>query len=246
MNGGGNGTSNLFDVVHSITNNEDTWRQIGNVRLGYSPISTVHNTVQLTYIGGVDRFQFEGNQYSPNFMQYESADGFLGTSQINTTDSRNINQSINARLDVQPGLEVVQLGADVGRRHVRDAARAQLLRSRARPDADASDRDERHGHRDGRQHHRIPRPVALHQRADHRARRKARAVGRRARRPWQRERRSRQVLHASRSTRRAIASSSRSASSRPRSTRSSSARRTDSRATVRTTASATSRSPAAA
>jgi TonB-linked SusC/RagA family outer membrane protein len=103
MNGGGTGTVNLFDLVHSITNIEDTWRQIGNVRLGYSALSSVHNTLQLTYIGGVDRFQFEGNQYSPNFMQYEPADGFLGTSQINTTGSRNINQSINAVWTFSPG-----------------------------------------------------------------------------------------------------------------------------------------------
>ena len=103
MNGGGTGTVNLFDLVHSIENIEDTWRQIGNVRLGYSALSTVHNTVQLTYIGGVDRFQFEGNQYSPNFMQYEPADGFLGTSQINTTDSRNINQSVNGVWTFSPG-----------------------------------------------------------------------------------------------------------------------------------------------
>jgi len=103
MNGGGAGTVNLFDLVHSIENIEDTWRQIGNVRLGYSALSTVHNTVQLTYIGGVDRFQFEGNQYSPNFMQYEAADGFLGTAQINTTDSRNINQSVNAVWTFSPG-----------------------------------------------------------------------------------------------------------------------------------------------
>ena len=95
MNGGGTGTSNPFDVVHNVTNNEDTWRQIGNIRLGYSALSTVHNTVQLTYIGGVDRFQFGGNQYSPNFMQFEPADGYLGTSDINSSDNRNINQSIN-------------------------------------------------------------------------------------------------------------------------------------------------------
>ena len=105
MNGGGTGTVNLFDLVHSITNAEDTWRQIGNVRLGYSALTTVHNTVQLTYIGGVDRFQFEGNQYSPNFMQYEAADGFLGTSQVNTTGSRNINQSINAVWTFNPGMK---------------------------------------------------------------------------------------------------------------------------------------------
>ena len=103
MNGGGVGTVNPFDLVHSIINKEDTWRQIGNVRLGYSAYSTVHNTVQLTYIGGVDRFQFEGNQYSPNFMQFEPADGFLGTAQINTTTSRNINQSANAVWTYSPG-----------------------------------------------------------------------------------------------------------------------------------------------
>ena len=67
MNGGGNGTVNLFDLVHNIQNNEDTWRGIGNVRLGYSLLSTAKNSVNFTYIGGVDRFQFEGNQYSPNY-----------------------------------------------------------------------------------------------------------------------------------------------------------------------------------
>ncbi|MGH7620424.1 MAG: SusC/RagA family TonB-linked outer membrane protein [Gemmatimonadaceae bacterium] len=105
MNGGGNGTVNPFDLVHSIQNAEDTWRQIANIRLGYSALSTVHNTVQFTYIGGVDRFQFTGNQYSPNYMQYESADGFLGTSQVNTTDSRNINQSLNGVWTYSPNFK---------------------------------------------------------------------------------------------------------------------------------------------
>ena len=96
MNGGGTGTVNPFDVLTSITNNEDTWRQTGNVRLGYSLHSSAHHTIQLSYIGGVDRFQFEGTQYSPNYLQFEGADGFLGTSQVNSTNSRFINQSVNA------------------------------------------------------------------------------------------------------------------------------------------------------
>jgi len=103
MNGGGNGTSNPFDVVQSIQNDEDTWRQTGNVRLAYSLLSSVNNTVQVTYIGGVDRFQFEGQQYSPNYLQFESQDGFLGTSQQEQTDSRFINQSINAVWTFSPG-----------------------------------------------------------------------------------------------------------------------------------------------
>lgn len=103
MNGGGTGTVNLFDLVNSIQNNEETWRGIGNVRAGYLLLSTPKNSVNLTYIGGVDRFQFEGNQYSPNYMQYEPADGYLGTAQINTTTSRNINQSLNAVWSYNPG-----------------------------------------------------------------------------------------------------------------------------------------------
>ncbi|HWJ13022.1 MAG TPA: SusC/RagA family TonB-linked outer membrane protein [Gemmatimonadaceae bacterium] len=103
MNGGGTATSNPFDVVHSVENNEDTWRQTGNVRLGYSLMSSVKNQIQLTYIGGVDRFQFQGDQYAPNFLQFEGNDGFLGTSQQNTTDSRFINQSINAVWTFSPG-----------------------------------------------------------------------------------------------------------------------------------------------
>ncbi len=96
MGGGGNAAANPFDVLTAITNNEDTWRQQGNVRLGYSLLSTGMNTVQLTYIGGIDRFQFEGDQYSPNYLQYESADGFLGTAQVTNYDSRFLNQSFNA------------------------------------------------------------------------------------------------------------------------------------------------------
>lgn len=105
MNGGGNATVNPFDLMHSIVNNEDTWRQIGDIHLGYSLLSSTHNTVQLSYIGGVDRFQFEGNNYSPNYMQFESADGFLGTSQVNTTTSRFINQSINGVWTYNPGFK---------------------------------------------------------------------------------------------------------------------------------------------
>ena len=107
MNGGGSGTSNPFDVINNITNNEDTWRQTGSVRVGYALYSGTKNNVQLSYIGGVDRYQLEGTQYSPNFLQYEPADGFLGTSQILTADSRFINQSFNAVWTYTPGWKLL-------------------------------------------------------------------------------------------------------------------------------------------
>ncbi len=107
MNGGDNSTSNPFEVINAITNNEDTWRQSGNVRVGYALYSGARHNVQLTYIGGVDRYQLEGSQYSPNYLQFESADGFLGTSQVLTADSRFINQSVNAVWTYTPGWKLL-------------------------------------------------------------------------------------------------------------------------------------------
>ncbi len=104
MNGGGSATANPFDVIANITNTEDTWRQSGNVRAGYALYTGARNNIQLSYIGGVDRYQLEGKQYSPNYMQYEPGDGFLGTSQILTADSRFINQSFNAVWTMTPGI----------------------------------------------------------------------------------------------------------------------------------------------
>jgi TonB-dependent starch-binding outer membrane protein SusC len=103
MNGGGASAVNPFEMMHSIVNNEETWRAQGNVRLGYAAYTSVKNTVQLTYIGGLDRFQFEGTQYAPNYLQFEPADGFAGTSNVGQTNSRFMNQSFNAVWTFSPG-----------------------------------------------------------------------------------------------------------------------------------------------
>jgi TonB-linked SusC/RagA family outer membrane protein len=131
MNGGGSGTANPFAVINSITNNEDTWRQSGNVRLGYSLLSGVKNNVQITYIGGIDRYQLEGSQYSPNYLQFESADGFLGTSQILTADSRFINQSINGVWTYTPGWKLFNSAqTSVGGTYETQLVRTYLVRER--------------------------------------------------------------------------------------------------------------------
>jgi TonB-linked SusC/RagA family outer membrane protein len=103
MNGGGTAASNPFDLMENMTNNEDTWRQTGNIQLRYSAFSNAQHSLQLSLMGGVDRFQFEGLQYTPGFLQFEPADGFLGTSQVGTTTSRFINQSANAVWTFTPG-----------------------------------------------------------------------------------------------------------------------------------------------
>jgi TonB-dependent SusC/RagA subfamily outer membrane receptor len=103
MGGGGSSAANPLEVLNAITNNEDTWRQQGNVRIGYSLLTTPMNTLQFTYIGGIDRFQFESNQYSPNYLQFEPADGFLGTAQVTNFDSKFFNQSFNGVWTFTPG-----------------------------------------------------------------------------------------------------------------------------------------------
>jgi hypothetical protein len=105
MNGGGNGTSNPFADMAAITNNEDTWRQTGHVNAGYSLLATQHHSLQLSYLAGIDRFQDQTTQYSPNYLQFESADGFLGTSQVGTTNSNFFNQSLNAVHTWTPGIK---------------------------------------------------------------------------------------------------------------------------------------------
>jgi TonB-linked SusC/RagA family outer membrane protein len=103
MQGGGSGTANPFAVFTSITNNEETWRQTGNLRLGYSLFATAHNAVQLTYLGGVDRFQQVGTIYSPGYLQFEPADGLLGNSEVTNGNSYFFNQSANAVHTWTPG-----------------------------------------------------------------------------------------------------------------------------------------------
>ncbi|MBL0171464.1 MAG: TonB-dependent receptor plug domain-containing protein [Gemmatimonadaceae bacterium] len=56
FNGGGSGTSNPFEVLEAVTNTENVWRQAGNVRANYTALSTAKNSVQLSYLAGMDRF----------------------------------------------------------------------------------------------------------------------------------------------------------------------------------------------
>lgn len=104
FNGGGNGTSNPFEVIPAITNNENVWRQSGNARVGFNAITSDHHNVQLTYQAGVDRFQQEGYLYAPNYLQFQSADGFLGDASQNNVSSYQFNHGVNAVHTWSPGI----------------------------------------------------------------------------------------------------------------------------------------------
>lgn len=99
----GNGTSNPMEVFSVAENTESVWRQAGSVRVGYTALSTAKNSVQLSYLGGVDRFQQEGYQYAPNYLQFEPADGFLGTANQVNASSFQFNQGLNAVWTYTPG-----------------------------------------------------------------------------------------------------------------------------------------------
>lgn len=103
FNGGGSGTANPFEVMTAVKNEETVWRQSANGRVGYALVGTNKNTVQLSVLVGVDRFQQEGYQYAPNYMQFEPADGFLGTAAQNNVSSYQYNQGLNAVWTFTPG-----------------------------------------------------------------------------------------------------------------------------------------------
>ena len=96
FDGGGSGTANPFEVLRAIQSDEQVFRQSGNTRLNYSAISTARHSVQVSSLMGFDRFQQEGVQYAPNFLQFEPADGFLGTAGQNNVSSLQTNAGLNA------------------------------------------------------------------------------------------------------------------------------------------------------
>jgi hypothetical protein len=88
-------TSNPFENITHIQASEDVWREVGNLRASFSLLSTATHGLTLTYVGGADHFVQQGTLLSPGYLQFEPADGFLGTmDQINSNNNQ-VNQSLN-------------------------------------------------------------------------------------------------------------------------------------------------------
>ena len=76
----GYGASNPFDTFQRLVNNEDVYRQLVNARVNYSVFSTSNNDLQLSFVGGADRFSNEGYNYGPpdlQFLRFGTAQGGL-------------------------------------------------------------------------------------------------------------------------------------------------------------------------
>ncbi len=88
--------SNPFQTMQALRNNEDVWRQLASGTLRFSALSTDQHTLNIQAQGGFDRFDAEGQVYSPNFLQYEPRDGFLGTAVQSEALNRQVNGTLSA------------------------------------------------------------------------------------------------------------------------------------------------------
>ena len=94
--GGGATASNPFETLNDVQANEDTYRGMASLRLLYTALNSDANTLTLSVIGGADWFDQSDALYSPNFLQYEPNDGFLGTAVQGNAASLQSNGSLNA------------------------------------------------------------------------------------------------------------------------------------------------------
>jgi len=131
FDGGGDGTANPFEVMNEIQSDESVWRQAGNFRLGYTALSTARHSVQLSMLNGFDRFQQEGVQYSPNFLQFEPNDGFLGTAGQNNVSSLQVNTGVNAVWTWTPATDLItSITSSVGGSYERQKVDIYRIRGR--------------------------------------------------------------------------------------------------------------------
>ena len=68
-----NSTSNPFQTMDILLNNEDVYRQIYSARVNFAAISTGSNNVNFALNGGADRFSNENYIYAPSELQFQRA-----------------------------------------------------------------------------------------------------------------------------------------------------------------------------
>ena len=90
----GTGT-NPFQTLQFLKNREDVWRQIGAGVVRFSAYASPRQTLTLSASGGFDRFDNDGEVYSPNFLQYEPDDGLAGTAVQSEALSRQFNGTLS-------------------------------------------------------------------------------------------------------------------------------------------------------
>ncbi|HVZ77345.1 MAG TPA: SusC/RagA family TonB-linked outer membrane protein [Gemmatimonadaceae bacterium] len=87
--------ANPFQDAELIKSPQDVYRYIGSVNTTLSAYSSQRQTLDFTFIGGVDAFQYNGHIYSPPNLYFEPADGLPGTIVVNKSNSVNANLNLS-------------------------------------------------------------------------------------------------------------------------------------------------------
>ena len=95
--------TNPFQTLSLLSNTEDVWRQIASGTARYNAYSSDRQTLAFALTGGVDRFDAGSQTYSPNNLQYEADDGFLGTATQGEALSTQFNSTLSAVHTYTPG-----------------------------------------------------------------------------------------------------------------------------------------------
>ncbi len=88
--------SNPFQTIAGVKDYEDTWRQVGAANARWAAWSGTNQTFSISATGGFDRYDSDGETYSPNYLQFEPDDGLPGTAVQAEALSRLFNGSLNA------------------------------------------------------------------------------------------------------------------------------------------------------
>jgi TonB-dependent starch-binding outer membrane protein SusC len=99
----GTSSSNPFETFTYLKGDEDTYRQFANANLAYTLMTKGKHGITLNYIAGMDRYQQDGQVFSPGFLQFEPNDGLVGEAVQSDVDTRNLNSTFNAVWTFNPG-----------------------------------------------------------------------------------------------------------------------------------------------
>jgi TonB-linked SusC/RagA family outer membrane protein len=85
--------SNPFQNADIVKNPEDVYRYIGSVNTTLSVYTSARQTLDFTFIGGVDAYSFNSKLTSPPEAYFEPNDGLPGT--VVTNKTQNVNANLN-------------------------------------------------------------------------------------------------------------------------------------------------------
>jgi TonB-dependent starch-binding outer membrane protein SusC len=99
----GTSTSNPFQTFELLKADEDTYRQIANFTLNYAVFSTALHNLNVNFVAGMDRYQQDGQVFSPGILHFEPNDGLIGEAVQSNVNTRNLNSTVNAIWSYTPG-----------------------------------------------------------------------------------------------------------------------------------------------